>query len=217
MGGWLAGWLAGWVGKAISVRLMLAGGLSQSCKRMSIVTEPLLTFIAGKMTPAMQLTDVAVAFLLKKIIEACKAELRRQKRGNKDFEAVAFEDNPKETKSGAEDLMRILGRSWKRMREQDEDEQPERLLKAAMMCGWLSYRADPARKVLIRRDEEGWMQGRAEELKEESQRHPFRLKTFVLVVFMLRLWLTPIATGPEQINLLHSKVKRLSCTSRSRH
>ena len=125
-----------------------------------------------KMTPVMQLTDVAVAFLLKKIIEACKAELRRMKRGNKDFEAAAFEDNPNETKSGAEDLMRILGRSWKRMREQDEDEEPERLLKAARMCGWLSYRADPKRKVLIRCDQEDWMRGREQELPEESHRHP---------------------------------------------
>ena len=55
--------------------------------------------------------------------------------------------------------MRILGRSWKRMREQDEVEEPQRLLKAARMCGWLSYRADPARKVLIRCDEEDWMKG----------------------------------------------------------
>ena len=40
--------------KAISVRDMFAGGLSQSCKRMSVVCEQLLTFIAGKMTPVMQ-------------------------------------------------------------------------------------------------------------------------------------------------------------------
>ena len=151
---------------------MFAGGLSQSCKRMSVVCDQLLTFIAGKMTPVMQITDVAVAFLLKKWIEATKAELRREKRGNQDFEAGAFEDRPKEAKRGAEDLMTILGRSWKRMREQDEDEQPERLLKAARMCGWLSYRADPARKVLIRCDEEDWMKGREQELPEESQRHP---------------------------------------------
>ena len=156
----------------ISVRDMFAGGLSQSCKRMSIICEQLLTFIAGKMTPVMQITDVAVAFLLKKWIEATKAELRREKRGNKDFEAAAFEGNPNEMKSGAEDLMRILGRSWKMMREQDEDEQPERLLKAARMCGWLSYRADPVRKVLIRCDEEDWTKGRAEELPETSARHP---------------------------------------------
>ena len=43
------------------------------------------------------------------MIEAAKTELRRQKRGNKDFEAAAFEDNPNEMKSGAEDLMRIFG------------------------------------------------------------------------------------------------------------
>ena len=60
------------------------------------------------------------------ITEATKAELRREKRGNKDFEAAAFEDNPSETKCGAEDLMRILGWSWMRMRAEDEDEQSQR-------------------------------------------------------------------------------------------
>ena len=102
--------------KVISVRDMFAGGLSQSCRRMSVVCEQLLTFIAGKMTPVMQLTDVVVAYVLKKLIEAAKAELRRQKRGKKDYEVAAFEDDPKEVKMGAEDLMRILGRAWHQMR-----------------------------------------------------------------------------------------------------
>ena len=47
--------------------------MSASCKRMSVVCDHLLTFIAGKMTPVMQITDVAVAFNLKKAIEASKA------------------------------------------------------------------------------------------------------------------------------------------------
>ena len=68
--------------------------------------------------------------------------------------------------------MRVLGRSWMRMRAEDGDEQPERLLKAARMCGWLSYRADPVRKFLIRCDEEDWMKGREKDLPEKSQRHP---------------------------------------------
>ena len=113
------------------MRDMFAGGLSQSCKRMSVVCEQLLTFIAGKMTAVMQLTDVAVAFSLKKIIEAKKAELRREKRGKNGFEAAAFEGNHTVGKTGAEDLMNILGRSWKQMRVQDEGEEPARLLRAA--------------------------------------------------------------------------------------
>ena len=58
--------------KLISVRDMFAGGLSQSCRRMSFLTGQLLAFIAGKMTPVLQLTDVAVAFLFKKFLEALK-------------------------------------------------------------------------------------------------------------------------------------------------
>ena len=65
--------------RVISVRDMFAGGLSESCKRMSIVCGQLLSFIMGKMTPVMQLTDITVAFVLKKFIEAAKTELRRSK------------------------------------------------------------------------------------------------------------------------------------------
>ena len=39
-------------------RDMFAGGLIQSCKRMSVICEQLLGFIAGKMTPLMQLTSL---------------------------------------------------------------------------------------------------------------------------------------------------------------
>ena len=76
--------------KVISVRDMFAGGLRASCKRMSAACDSLLSFIAGKMTPVMQLTDTAVAFVLKKIIEACKAEVRRQKRGRSENIEAAF-------------------------------------------------------------------------------------------------------------------------------
>ena len=40
------------------MRDMFAGGLIQSCKRMSVICEQLLRFIAGKMTPLMQLTSL---------------------------------------------------------------------------------------------------------------------------------------------------------------
>ena len=158
--------------QVISVRDMFAGGLSASCKRMSITCSQLLTFIAGKMTPVMQLTDTAVAFELKKLIEACKAEIRREKRGQVDFEAAFLEAGEEETACGAAELMRVVGRSMKRLREKDENQEPERLLKASRSAGWLSYRADPVSKKLIRCDEEDWMKGRKDELPEKSHRHP---------------------------------------------
>ena len=158
--------------KVVSVRDMFAGGLSASCKRMSVVSGSLLTFIAGKMTPVMQVTDVAVAFSFKKILEAVKAEVRRMKRGEVNMEAAFLEADPKETQCDAGDLMRILGRANKRMRDQDENDEPDRLLKAMRGCGWLSFRADPASKALKRCDEEDWMQGRENELPEKTHRHP---------------------------------------------
>ena len=127
------------------------------------MTGQLLAFIAGKMTPVLQLTDVAVAFLFKKFLEAVKNEERRKKRGDANFEAAFLEVGPEETACGAGDLMRILGLSWRRLIQHDEVDHPDRLLKAARSIGWLSYRADPARKVLIRCDGGAWMSGRANE------------------------------------------------------
>ena len=76
--------------RSISVRDMFAGGLSQSTRRMSFICDSLLTFIGGKMTPVMQVTDVGVAFNLKKHIETAKVELRREKRGQ-NFEEIPYE------------------------------------------------------------------------------------------------------------------------------
>ena len=44
----------------------------------------LRTFIAGKMTAVMQVTDTAVAFELKKHMEAVKSEMRAKKVGELD-------------------------------------------------------------------------------------------------------------------------------------
>ena len=157
--------------KIISVRDMFAGGLSASCRRMSIACGQLLTFIGGKMTPVMQVTDTAVAFQLKKVVEAVKAEVRRAKRGK--HEDVAYLEAVREdTKCDSGDLMRILGRSWARLRAQDEVDHPDRLLKAMRSAGWLSYRADPSRKVLVRCDQEDWMRGLEDSLPEHTHRHP---------------------------------------------
>ena len=155
--------------KVISVRDMFAGGLSGSCRRMSALCGQLLTFIAGKMTPVMQVTDTAVAFSLKKRIEAVKGEVRREKRG-RNLEAISIDEAGATCDAG--DLMRILGRSWELLKANDEVDEPDRLLKAMRSAGWLSYRADPATKSLIRCDNEDWMRGREDELPERTHRHP---------------------------------------------
>ena len=48
----------------------------------------LRSWIAGKMTAVMQLTDTSVAFSLKRHVEAVKAEVRRRKRGKADWTTV---------------------------------------------------------------------------------------------------------------------------------
>ena len=69
-------------------------------------------------------------------------------------------------------MLNILGRTFWRLKRRDEEDEPERLLKNARSCGYLSYRADPQTKRLVRCDEEWWMQGREHELPDFSNRHP---------------------------------------------
>ena len=100
-----------------------------------------------------------------------KNEVRRAKRDRN--EAAVFRPaEPSETKCDSGDLLRIVGRAFERLLKHDHDEHPDRLLKAMRSAGWLSYRADPARKMLVRCDQEDWMRGREDELPEQSHRHP---------------------------------------------
>ena len=133
-----------------------------------------MAWIAGKMTAVMQLTDTSVAFSLKRHVEAVKAEVRRLKRGQADWETVWGDEGRKELRCESKDLLWILTEAWRRMKHEDEVEDPDRLLRAARRAGWLSYRGDPVRKCLVRADEEAWTQGRLghEDLGEVSHRHP---------------------------------------------
>ena len=99
------------------------------------MTGEVLGFIAGKMTPVLQLTDVAVAFGFKSHLEAVKHEVRREKRGALGYEAPFQPTGIEESACSAGDLMRILGRSWKLTIEQDEVLEPDRLLRQTRACG----------------------------------------------------------------------------------
>ena len=56
----------------IVLRDMFAGGLSASVQRVSVLCNQLRSYIAGKMTAVMQLTDVCCAFSLKQMIQVVK-------------------------------------------------------------------------------------------------------------------------------------------------
>ena len=99
--------------------------------------------------------------------------MRREKR-----EGLELEECPwlvaghGETKCDTGDLLRICALAWRRQVQHDELEDPYRLLRAARSAGWLSYQGDPERKVLVGRDEQVWMTGRAQEFPEASHRRP---------------------------------------------
>ena len=102
----------------------------------------------------MQLMDTAAAFSLKKHVDAVKGQVRREKRGDADWDAVFLKSRKNEMRCSNKDLLRICNDSWKRLVLADTVEDPARLLRAARSAGWLSYRGDPRTKALVRCDTE---------------------------------------------------------------
>ena len=74
--------------RLITVRDLFAGALSDTAGRSSVLCSSLRAWIAGKMAAVMQITDTSVAFSLKRHVEAVKAEVRRAKRGEADWDTV---------------------------------------------------------------------------------------------------------------------------------
>ena len=156
----------------VCVRDLFAGGLSASIQRMSYMTNQLRTYVAGKMTAVMQLTDTGVAFSLKKIVEAEKEKMRMQKRGEASCMRPFMLEEEGAVTFGTRDLLQIMGESWLKLEEMDHVEQPLRLLAQARAAGWLSWKGDPSTGFLIKCDDEDWMKGREDILPERSHRHP---------------------------------------------
>ena len=161
--------------RAIIVRDMFAGGLSEAVKRVSYLTNQLRSFIAGKMTAVMQITDTAVAFELKKKMEEVKQEMRARKAGESTWESACAPPKAtaaRELSCNQRDMLYLLAESLRRLKHEDEVENPERLLKAMRSAGFLHYRGDPKLKKLIPCAEEWWLRDRLHELPEASHRHP---------------------------------------------
>ena len=57
-----------------------------------------------------------------------------------DWEMLWGDEGRKELRCEAKDLLRILAEAWRRLKHEDEVEDPVRLLRAARQAGWLSYR-----------------------------------------------------------------------------
>ena len=126
--------------RLITVRDLFGGALSETAARSSVLCSSLRAWIAGKMTAVMQLTDTSVAFSLKRHVEVVKAEVRRMKRGEADWETVWSEAGREELRCTSKDLLRILAESWGRLVKADGEGDPTRLMRVARVAGWLSYK-----------------------------------------------------------------------------
>ena len=122
--------------RLITVRDLFGGALSETAARSSVLCSSLRSWIAGKMTAVMQLTDTSVAFSLKRHVEVVKAEVRRRKRGKADWATVWCEDGSEHLECSSRDLLWILGEAWRRLIQEDEVEDPQSLDEGCKVC-WL--------------------------------------------------------------------------------
>ena len=150
----------------VVIRDMFAGGFSPTTMETSIRFSHINGFIAGKMTPVLQITDIGVAFNLKRKLDHVKREIRHNRVASDNLSQCLSTIPLAEARAGVPDLIQLVDESWHRLVA--EEVGTDGLLRTARRAGWLSYQADPETGLLVRADTFQWAQA----IQESAHRHP---------------------------------------------
>jgi hypothetical protein len=136
------------------------GGFSSQAKQAMKIAGQVPTWIAGKMTPVLQITDTDFAFLMKSYAEEVKRDVRVQ------LEAVAAQANKEVSlRCGALEIMQIIAGSLKKLKEKTM--QKNVVLAAARRNGILAYRPDMKTGKLVDCSGQPW----CEDLPQRGDSH----------------------------------------------
>jgi hypothetical protein len=125
------------------------GGFSLNAKQRMQIINQIPTWVLGKMTACLQITDTDFAFRLKALAKSSMENLRLELR------AVAAKAGVKpKLKCGAYEILRLIKESADKLREISTKE--NLVLAAARRNGFLAYRPDFVKKALVRPDEADW-------------------------------------------------------------
>ena len=134
---------------SVSLRDLFAGGLSDSARGTAMSFQQLCTFIRGKMTAAVQVTDTDVAFRIKAAVRRRQAELRKEL-----WKLAQAEDTRAVFKCGVYEVLRTLAEAIEEQKEAFRRD--ETLKKACYRNGWTVLRPRVSQGRFVRASEEAW-------------------------------------------------------------
>ena len=134
---------------SISLRDMFAGGLSESALSTCAAYNQIPTFIRGKMTAAVQVTDTDVAFRVKAKVR------RRQQALRKELQALASMEGTRAVfKCGAYEVLRVLAEAIEDIKKDFAED--DTLKKAVVRNGWCNLRPKMSKGTFVKATEEAW-------------------------------------------------------------
>jgi hypothetical protein len=149
--------------QSIHQKDLFAAALCEASKKASWLGHQLLTWIAGKMTSCLQLTDTDLAFPLKAAARRAKDRLKREMR-----DQASMQDQSASFRCGPYEVLRISYEAHVHMVELNAKENT--VVRALRRNGMLSYRPSLSQNKMVRSDEQDWASG--EDMKEGSHRIP---------------------------------------------
>lgn len=159
---WIVSKLAAEHPLSIHQRDMFAAAMSSDVQKASFLSHSAMSFISGKMTPVLQLTDTDLSFAVKAAAERQKTELRRKLRDA----AVARNEPPPPFVCGLYEMLSIAAAAheW----QVSLNLKDEIVLKGLRRNGMLAYRPSLTEGKLVRSDTQKW----AEDKPEGNHRMP---------------------------------------------
>ena len=146
---------------SLEQRDLFASPLSENGKAVAFLSHQIQTFIAGKMSAALQLTDTHFSFMIKACSRRSKEQIKREMRTQASRDE---EDKPIGFRCGPYEVLRISYECHQYMEEQNEKKNT--VLAGMRQNYMLSYRPNLRTGKMERCDTQEWCQ--AEELVKEG-------------------------------------------------
>ena len=142
------------VGPSLHQRDMLASALAKVARKAMQLCQSIATWIAGQMTPALQLTDTDAAFPLKSFAKKVKQEILTEQKHAAEAAGMQPVYN-----CGAEEILRIAGVSHQGLKERQASR--EWVVAGMARDGHLAYRPSLSKGELVNpwQEEQSWTKG----------------------------------------------------------
>ena len=149
---------------SVEQRDLFASPLSENGKAVSFLSHQIQTFIAGKMSAALQLTDTHFGFMIKACTRRVKEDIKREMRAEAEAKG---QKHPIGFKCGPYEILRISYEAHVHMEQKNEAENT--VLAGMRQNFMLSYRPNLRTGKMERCDTQEWCQQAEEEEKTSGR------------------------------------------------